>query len=137
MRAILIDPAKREITEVQGDFTDNEEIRRVTGLGTLGTIPFAQKGIIAVIDDNGHVESGNPCFSLATYDPNYPLAGPMLVCGLKGPATAELPSAITVERVTQLVTWLDVESTGEFSGAGPTENGYTMGSPIVRPRAAI
>lgn len=136
MRAIKIDPATREITEVEGNFADNLQIYRALRITTLTTILFRGDGVIAFIDDNGHLKAGNPCFTFKPYADDYPLAGAMLLCGLSGPATTGLPAHITVEAVAAGVVWRDDESTGQFTGAGPTDTGYDMGRPVTRPRSA-
>lgn len=135
MRAILIDPAKREITEVEGKFDDIAEIYRTMKIDTFSIIPM-RPNAMAFVDDNGHVVAGNPCFVFKAYSPDYPIAGPMLLCGMDGEHTVSLESGLEIKFIESLVQWLDVESTGEMAGAGPTPTGYSMGHPVVRPRAA-
>lgn len=136
MRAILIDPYAQTITEVEGDFDKTRNIRAQIGVDTTTTILFRKDKVICLLDDNGHLGPGKACFILKTYHPTYPLAGKMLVCGLRGPATVSLGEHITVAAVAEAVVWTDQESTGAFTQAGPVEGGYDMGQPVTRKRSA-
>lgn len=136
MRAILIDPYTETITEVEGDFTKNREIYPHMKVSSLSTINFINEKMIGFIDDNGHLGPGKPCFIFKLYNPAFPLAGRMLLCGLRGSATTTLREGISIERIAKEVVWTDQESTGTFAGAGPTPTGYTYGHPVTRKRSA-
>lgn len=143
MRAILIDPLARAVTEVQvhpeGGST-LASLYRIMGCHTVAVLPTGI-GFDLWVDDEGRFVPNNGAFRcvIGRLVVHHDLVGPAVLLGVtpKG-ASAPLPAEITVERVTKTIVWLgkfepprmQVVSWSEFDGesCGGTWDGFTVGS---------
>ena len=137
MRAILIDPYARTITEIDhgGGLADLYKILQVE---LVCAVEISPKDTLW-LDDEGFLAEGRPVFRIG--DNAQPLAGRGLILG----HTREGESAATVlplALVTKAVKWTDLESTGDFHEGGIAEGGdgegfdfiVRTGSPVLRKR---
>lgn len=104
MKAILIDPHARTVTEVQHDGT-LEGIYRAIGADCVCTVSLGGRDAI-FLDDDGLFREGQEFFAIGKY-PN-PLAGRGLVlgCDAEGESTAPKVPTYMIERA---VHWLTPE----------------------------
>lgn len=111
MRAIIIDPFKKEIREVDfvGDFRMIQQFVAQGGPGPLQVTfcsgPRLAPDVMTWCDDEGYFRPDQAWFRLSGY-PN-PLAGYMLVIGSSGPDEAPLRPDITAESLQRWVHWID------------------------------
>lgn len=113
MRAIIIDPHKREIREVDHDFhRDYTLIKQLLGSGELGgkrapltAGPRFTRDVCSWVDDEGYYRPGQAWFWIRGY--GNPLAGYCLIIGNEGPDVSPLPHWFTIERLATLVMWTD------------------------------
>jgi hypothetical protein len=116
MRAIVVDPFKREIREVSADFQKLEVIQAFLADGelkegnrkvSLTAGPRLSCRVHTYLDDEGYYRPNQGWFMLRDY-PN-PLAGYMLVLGDDGPEEADLPNFVTIEAMQALIEWSNEE----------------------------
>lgn len=113
MRALLIDPFKREIREVDGPFkSDFTVIQQFLGSGELGgrRAPFCcgprlARNVHTWVDDEGYFRPNQAWFFFKGY--NSPLAGYCLILGDDESDEADCPDFITPERIKSIVIWTD------------------------------
>lgn len=114
MRALLIDPHKREIREVDHDFnSDYSLIKQLLGAGELGDKkaplcagPRFTRDVHSYVDDEGYYRPGQAWFWIKGY--GNPLAGYCLIIGDSEEGDeAPLPDWFTIDRLATLVMWTD------------------------------
>jgi len=144
MRAILIDPFNRAITQ----------INLAKGLpaiyAALSPDPAFKVDCFTVLqlasdvwgygDDEGFLKPGNACFKLHCYPS--PLAGAWLLTGGDDEGDSrDLPARITAENVPAIVTWLTGKASGDFEPSTTGEIDHPVmgkvpaiigGAPILR-----
>lgn len=127
MRAILIDPRTREVTE-HDDFPGGlDAIYHALGCDTIDAARLGG-GVVGYIDDEGLLKP-NHFFALPNDDGRggigfTPFAGPMLLVGTDDEGgDAPLPEAIRLGTVRALVQWMEPEEVllfamdGRFDGS--------------------
>lgn len=110
MRAILINPKTREITDVS-DFTGGLNGPRglydLTQCDCVTTIRCGPDGETGWLDDEGLLKPDQSFFTIGSYP--QPLAGNMLITGSNSEGdTVDLDPKWTVEDFNSLVKWLEV-----------------------------
>jgi hypothetical protein len=114
MRAILIDPHKLEIREVDDDFGDFRVIKQYLAQGERGPLsaplstgPRLAAEIMTFCDDEGYYRPGQKWFTIPNATMS-PLAGYYIVLGTDREGdTLLLPRYVTVDRVAAIVAWID------------------------------
>ncbi len=140
MRAIIINPWHRTVTEIEGPY--GHLVGMYQGLSEPGVheakdidrVRISQRDCIWV-DGEGYMKEGLPIWRLSGYEPV--LAGRGLLLGLDE-AGENISPGVVAEFMTQFIHWSDEETTGEL---GPTTEGeqdgftvVTVGGAILRPR---
>lgn len=113
MRMILIDPHKREVSEVQMEGGNIDAYYQVMECGT-----FSCAGPHLFIDDEGLFKNPQAFFSFIPYHPHYPLAGKALLTGGADDNGETLPCTLSLDAVRQLVIWREPRYANKFSQAG-------------------
>ncbi len=114
MRAILIDPYKREITEVDisGDFMEIYKFlsNDMVKVSTFTTGMTWDNRDILYVDDEGLFKNGSPFFDIGRAD-GQPLAGMGIIMG--GNSAGESVSVkASLKEIQELVRWTGYETAG-------------------------
>lgn len=135
MKALLINPYERSITEVEDLRWGYEAmLKALAGPGRdlasgMDSVSLSRR-LRLWVDDNGYTIEGLPVFRIEGYDA--PLCGMGLVLGLDAAGETVAPN-LPVEALARVVTWTDEETTGEMtSGRQASPNVYVMGEAILR-----
>jgi hypothetical protein len=125
MRAILIDPTEKTVTEIDGDFANYKKINEAIG-ADLFTVVGLGKGETIYVDDEGLLT--NPPKDLFRWKGYYaPLAGRGLILGTDdGGGTIATIIPLDVARAN--VDWLDDV---ELKGFDPIPDGARMNHPVL------
>jgi len=138
MRAVLIDPYTRTITQI--DFGGTREgLYTVLAARTVMSVVVGPRDILWH-DSEAFREAGRPVFRLG--ESTTPLAGRGLMLG-NSPDGAHVGTTVPLQKVVKTVHWTDYESTGAFhtGGVPPSDDGefygfiIRTGSPVLRKRA--
>lgn len=130
MKAFLIDPVAKTITEAHDPKWDMDTMHKTIECRTYGAVRLGGD-VYLWVDDDGFLEDGRAVFRIA----GRPIAGRGLLLGVDVQGrNADCP--VSRETIEKVVEWTDLVGTGDFEGAGPTEYGYSMGTPVLRPREA-
>ena len=137
MRAILIDPYTRTVTEIDHDGT-LDGLYKTLQCDTVDAVQVGPRDTLW-LDDEGFLQAGRPVYRLG--DSPTPLAGRGLILGV-GKDGNERATTIPLTAVARTVKWTDLESTGDFHQGGIAEGGdgetYDFivrgGSPMLRKR---
>ena len=116
MRAILVNPFKREVTEVHADFNKLAVLQNYLTTGTninmtgnkacLCAGPRLTAEVHTYVDDEGYYRPNQAWFRLKGY--NAPLAGYMLVLSSTDDGDErDLEAYVTVERLASLISYTD------------------------------
>jgi hypothetical protein len=136
MRAILIDPYTRTVTEIENDGT-LDGLYKAIQCEMVEAIRVGNNETMW-LDEEGFLSEGRPVFRLG--DNAQALAGRAVILGDKdGEST---PTKLAVAAVAAAVKWTDLESTGDFHEGGVAEGGdgegYDFiirgGTPMLRKR---
>lgn len=116
MRAILVNPYKREVTEVHADFNKLKVLQSYLTNGTaesgkkvcLTSGPRLGSEVHSYLDDEGYYRPNQAWFNLKGY--GAPLAGYMLILSSTHDGDErDLVKYVTVEAVANLINWTNEE----------------------------
>lgn len=117
MRAILIDPYTRTVTEVDNN-GKLDGLYKAIGCEMVEAIRVGDNETMW-LDEEGFLSEGRPVFRLN--DNPQALAGRALILGDKNGDSA--PTRLPLAAVAHAVKWTDLESTGDFHPGGVAEGG--------------
>jgi hypothetical protein len=140
MHAYLVNPELRAIITVKNFSGGYDALQALLATdpeysGTFTVVEINEAGDTVFIDDEGMLKAGRPCFRLG----NTYLAGIGVVLGTDDDGESVAPT-ITLAGLAKLITWTDLESTGDFgpSSQHTNEDGsgfvFIGGQPILRKR---
>lgn len=137
MRAVLIDPYPRTITQIDFGGT-RDDLHKVIGVQTATSVVIGPRDILWLADE-GFSEAGRPVFQLG--ESTTPLAGRGLILG-NSPDGEYHGTTVPLQKVMKTVHWTDYETTGKVhtGGVAPDEDGefygfvIRVGSPVLRKR---
>jgi hypothetical protein len=129
MRALLINPFDRTVTEIEHNGS-LEAMRETIRCQTVCTVQLTDRETLW-LDDEGMLVEGTPVFSISGSDQAF--AGIGLILG-SSPAGNNIASRLPTEAVKTAINWTDKESTGDFTRPIARENVLIMGTPILRDR---
>lgn len=146
MKAYLIDPAARTITEVEDPKWEYDAITIAIGARPIDVVGVGRDQLI--VDDEGFLKPGLAVFELRGHSRSYTgspyrLCGKALWLGVNDHDGENTSPHHGIDWVRGLIQWTDLESTGdmeqgrELPGGDPDFPGtfvYVGGDPIVRPR---
>lgn len=135
MKALLINPYERSITEVEDPRWGYDPMLKAlagpdresaTGLDSVAL----SSRLRLWVDDNGYTIEGLRVFRIDGYDA--PLCGMGLVLGLDAAGESVAPN-LPVEALARFVRWTDDETTGQMTdGRQSSSYVYVMGEAILR-----
>ena len=131
MKAYLIDPIAKAITEVQNPDWEMDAMHTTIECQTYASVSLGA-GVYLWVDDDGFLKDGLAVFRIG----GRRIAGRGLMLGIT-PDGSNADCPVDLNQIEPLVEWTDLVGTGDFEGAGPTPYGYTMGTPVLRPRADL
>lgn len=137
MRTILINPGDRTISEVDCDG------KYETIVATLLRINGFNRGITCVrvskiddlwLDDCGMLEPGVPVFRMTNYPRALAGAGLLIAHNDEGDSA---PTGIPLQMVRDVITWSDMETTGQLEPTTEDSAVIKIGDGILRHRGAV
>jgi hypothetical protein len=137
MRAILIDPYARTVTEVEHDGT-LEAMYATIPCDLVEAVRISEHDTLW-IDEEGFLSPGRPVYRMGENPQG--LAGRGLIFGFTGSGDT-VATKISLALVTANVHWTDLESSGDFYPGGVAEGGdgeqfdfiIRGGAPVLRKR---
>jgi len=125
MRALLIDPFKRVITEI-GEFRGGlTAIYQAIGCDTFDGVPLGH-GDVAYVDGDGLLKPPSQRAYFA-FPRNLPLTGKALVVGVTSEGDAT-DTSLSVGYLTALVRWVDAEEVRQANADGLFDAAFIMAS---------
>lgn len=116
IRAILIDPRERRVTEVSDDFNNLSILKQYLAQGSrgpllaaLGTMASLGRGVHGYCDDDGHFRDDQRFWAFSDTSGNpYVVPGYCLMLGVtEDGSECDLPADVTTAAVFERVIWFD------------------------------